>query len=95
MLKRFLYIQDQINHVLIDFKMGSLFPSHDEIKMITKLVKALGIVEACSRRLCSRDATLSIADQTFEFMIRELSQIDCPYARRLNGAIQVHYYDKE
>ena len=94
MLKRFLEVLVQINHVLVDFKLGHIFPKPDDIALITTVTKALGIVDSCSRQLCARDATLSTADEIFEFMIGEMSQMNCPYVKRLTGAVQTRIEER-
>ena len=85
MLLRYLEVESDVEHTLIDFNMRALVPSQDEIENIKSVVAALAIIEAASRQLCARDANLSTADETFEWMIGELIKIDCPYARRLTG----------
>ena len=96
MLKRFLEVLGPVEKVLIDFKMNkaALLPSEAEIEILKPVVKALAIVDASSRQLGARKTTLSSADFIFEKMIGELSKLDCPFARRLNGAVQTRIEER-
>lgn len=59
-------MKDQVHKVLIDLQKDALYPTLEEIKMMEKIVEALIIVEAASRKLCQRDISLADADQVRE-----------------------------
>ena len=64
-----------------------MFPNHDEINVIKALSDALEIVEAGTRRLCSRDVDIAVADEIFEYILKELRKLNSSIAIRLEVAI--------
>ena len=67
-----------------------MFPNEDEIKTLKDLVKALGIIEAASRRLCRREVNLAKADRIYEWMLKRLGELKSNVSERLKNEVEYH-----
>ena len=93
MLKRFLEVQNSVEHVLKDFGFKEMFPSEEDLTDIGELVKALDHIEACSRLLGGNTVSLAKADKMFELMLAKLRPLKTPLGKSL--AFEVEYRIKE
>ena len=88
MLKRFLEIMKSIEHALLDINKGSMFLDRHEVDLIESLIEPLDIIEACSRKLCSRDVNIAEADRIFEYELRELQKLKSDIGQRFAEEIE-------
>ena len=88
MLKRFIELKKPVELTLVEFDKKDMFPSDSEIKVIEDLIEPLDIIEACSRRLCSRDVNLAKADQIFEYELQALGKLETDIGKRFAEEIK-------
>ena len=83
-----------VEHTLLYFKKKQLFPTEDEIKTIKELVKALGIIETCSRRLCRREVNLAEADRIYEWVLMRLDELKSNASERLRNEVEYRILER-
>ena len=74
MLKRFLEIKAYVIRALVDHGSFHLFPSQEELDLISHLSDALEVVEVSAQALGRSDSDLAKADTIFEFLIKSLDE---------------------
>ena len=88
MLSRFLEIKSSVAKALLDNGRLDLFPSQDEIDSLCDVNEALEFVEIASLVLGKRDSNLVKSEKIFEFLLKNLGELDGKFAHSLLKAME-------
>lgn len=74
MIRRFLDLKSSVIRALIEFSSFDLFPSQDQLSMLSDLSDSLEVVEVAAQALGRRDSDMGKAERIFEFLLKNLRE---------------------